>query len=225
MTHPIQVLIVDDDVPTRIGLRAIFAPEPDIEVVGEAAGGLDACALAAELVPDVVLLDVQLPELDGIEATRRIVPGAMEERQTPRVLVLTTFDIDEYVFRSLRAGASGFLLKRTPAEELVDAVRVVAAGEALPMPDRTKRLIAESVRPVPPRAEHTDPLPWPLTEREAEVLVLVARGLSNQDIAGRLHLSLETVRTHVKRMYVKVGAHDRAQAVIAAYTSGLVGND
>ena len=222
MTAPIRVLIVDDDVPTRIGLRAILEPEPDLEVCGEAADGLQACALAGSLRPDVVLMDVQLPDLDGIEATRRIIDTAADADARPRVIVLTTFEYHEYVIGSLRAGASGFLLKRTQAEDLVEAIRVVAGGEALPAPELTQRLIAASV----PRASADGTggeLPWPLTEREAEILVLVARGLSNQEIATRLHLSTETVRTHVKRMYAKVGVHDRAQAVIAAYENGVVG--
>jgi DNA-binding NarL/FixJ family response regulator len=216
MSEPIRVLIVDDDVPTRIGLRAILEPELGLEVAGEAADGQEACALAESLHPDIVLMDVQLPDLDGIEATRRIV-SADGGGVRPRVIVLTTFELDDYVFRSLRAGASGFLLKRTRAEDLVDAVRAVAGGEALPAPELTRRLIAGSVD-----GASTDVASWSLTDREAEVLVHVARGLSNQEIADHLHLSTETVRTHVKRMYVKMGVHDRAQAVIAAYENGVV---
>jgi DNA-binding NarL/FixJ family response regulator len=218
MSEPIRVLIVDDDVPTRIGLRAILGPELDLEVAGEAADGSEACALAESLAPDIVLMDVQLPDLDGIEATRRIV-SAVGDAVPPRVIVLTTFELDDYVFRSLRAGASGFLLKRTRAEDLVDAIRVVAAGEALPAPDLTRRLIAGSVGA---NGDRSNIASWSLTDREREVLVHVARGLSNQEIADHLHLSTETVRTHVKRMYVKMGVHDRAQAVIAAYENAVV---
>jgi DNA-binding NarL/FixJ family response regulator len=215
---PTRVLIVEDDVATRIGLETILSAESDIEVVGHAATGLEGCRLADELAPHVVLMDVQLPELDGIEATRRITSGDATE-QRPRVIVLTTYDYDEYVFRSLRAGASGFLLKRTRAEELVDAIRVVAAGDALPMARSTQRLI-EGFAGVQGGGE------WAgvqaLTERESEVLTLVARGYSNDEIARHLHLSPETVKTHVKHVYTKLGSRDRAQAVIAAYESGLV---
>ena len=217
MTAPIRVLIVDDDVPTRVGIRTILSSEPGVLVVGEAAGATEGCALAQALLPDVVLMDVSLPDFDGIEATRRIT--ASEGEKVPRVIVLTTFDLDEYLYRSLRAGASGFLLKRTRAEELVDAVRTVAAGNALPAPDATKRLIAKYA--VPPNGAGHDYVPS-LTSREAEVLVLIASGLSNQAIAGQLGVSVETVRTHVKRVYQKCGARDRVQAVIAAYESGLV---
>jgi len=218
VSEPIRVLIVDDDVPTRIGLRAILEPELGLEVAGEAADGREACALAESLRPDIVLMDVQLPDLDGIEATRRIVSTDVGDAR-PRVIVLTTFEVDDYVFRSLRAGASGFLLKRTRAEDLVDAIRVVAGGEALPAPELTRRLIAGSVGAQGDRSAVAE---WALTDREAEVLVHVARGFSNKEIADHLHLSTETVRTHVKRMYVKMGVHDRAQAVIAAYENGVV---
>jgi DNA-binding NarL/FixJ family response regulator len=218
MNVPTRVLIVEDDVATRIGLETILSAEPDIEVVGQAATGLEGCRLAEELTPHVVLMDIQLPELDGIEATRRITSGDATEPR-PRVIVLTTYDYEEYVFRSLRAGASGFLLKRTRAEELVDSVRVVAAGDALPMARTTQRLI-EGFAGVQGSGE------WAgvqaLTERESEVLTLVARGYSNDEIARHLHLSPETVKTHVKHVYTKLGSRDRAQAVIAAYESGLV---
>jgi DNA-binding NarL/FixJ family response regulator len=216
---PTRVLIVEDDVATRIGLETILSAESDIEVVGHAATGLEGCRLAEELTPHVVLMDIQLPELDGIEATRRITSGDATEPR-PRVIVLTTYDYEEYVFRSLRAGASGFLLKRTRAEELVDSVRVVAAGDALPMARTTQRLI-EGFAGVQGGAGE-----WAgvqaLTERESEVLTLVARGYSNDEIAQHLHLSPETVKTHVKHVYTKLGSRDRAQAVIAAYESGLV---
>jgi DNA-binding NarL/FixJ family response regulator len=215
-----RVLIVEDDVPTRIGLDTILSAEPDIEVIGHAATGVEACSLADELAPDVVLMDIQLPELDGIEATRRITAGH-QETPAPRVIVVTTYDFDEYVYRSLRAGASGFLLKRTRAEELVEAVRTVASGDALPLAATTRGLIADFAS-----RERGGTNEWravgALTDREAEVLTLVARGLSNDEIAERLTLSIETVKTHVKHVYTKLGTRDRAQAVIAAYESGLV---
>jgi DNA-binding NarL/FixJ family response regulator len=220
MNDATRVLIVEDDVATRIGLDTILSAEPDIEVIGHAATGVEACSLADELAPDVVLMDIQLPELDGIEATRRITAGD-DTTARPRVIVVTTYDYEEYVYRSLRAGASGFLLKRTRAEDLVDAVRTVAGGDALPLASTTRRLIADF-------ASRTSAagMEWKavsaLTEREAEVLTLVARGLSNDEIAERLTLSTETVKTHVKHVYTKLGTRDRAQAVIAAYESGLV---
>jgi DNA-binding NarL/FixJ family response regulator len=215
-----RVLIVDDDVPTRVGLRAILRAEDDMEVVGEAAGGREALTLAAARRPDVVLMDVHLPDLDGIEATVRIVSG---ERPSPRVIILTTFDVSEYVYRAIQAGASGFLLKRTRAEELVDAVRAVASGAALPMPTLTSALIghfAGAAGPSPGGGGTA--LANELTDRELEVLELVARGLSNREIASALSVSLETVKSHVKRTYAKIGARDRAQAVIRAYEAGLV---
>ena len=215
-----RVLIVDDDVPTRVGLVTILSGEADIEVVGEAANGRDACTLALNLEPDVVLMDVQLPDLDGIEATRLITAGSARAK-VPRVIVLTTFDLDEYAYKSLRVGASGFLLKRTRAEDLIDAVRVVAEGEELPMPATTRRLSANMSA-----QETAHDREWraidDLTDREQEVLVFIARGFSNQEIALELTLSVDTVKTHVKRVYAKLGARDRVHAVIAAYESGLV---
>jgi DNA-binding NarL/FixJ family response regulator len=215
-----RVLIVDDDVPTRVGLVTILSGEADIEVVGEAANGRDACTLALNLEPDVVLMDVQLPDLDGIEATRLITAGGARAK-VPRVIVLTTFDLDEYAYKSLRVGASGFLLKRTRAEDLIDAVRVVAEGEELPMPATTRRLIANMSA-----QETAHDREWraidDLTDREQEVLMFIARGFSNQEIALELTLSVDTVKTHVKRVYAKLGARDRVHAVIAAYESGLV---
>jgi len=223
----IRALIVDDDVPTRVGVRTILSSEPDIEVVGEAATGGEALELAAQLEPDVVLMDVRLPDIDGLTVTRQITSGvetdSASESSTdaprPKVIVLTTFDFDEYVYRSIRAGASGFLLKRAPAEEIVAAVRAVAGGLRLPMPAKTRRLLQQYARTDPgSRAELLDSL----TAREREVLSLIARGFSNQEIAELLYLSVETVKTHVKRVYMKCGARDRAQAVIAAYEAGLV---
>jgi DNA-binding NarL/FixJ family response regulator len=213
-----RVLIVDDDVPTRVGLRAILRAEGDMEVVGEATGGREAIALSAARRPDVVLMDVHLPDLDGIEATARIVSA---EPRAPRVIILTTFDVSEYVYRAIQSGASGFLLKRTRAEELVDAIRAVASGEALPMPALTSGLIGRYAAASAPPPGGTA-LADELTERELEVLALVARGLSNREIATTLSVSLETVKSHVKRTYAKIGVRDRAQAVIRAYEAGLV---
>jgi DNA-binding NarL/FixJ family response regulator len=215
LSNAIRVLIVDDDVPTRVGLHTILSAEDDFEVVGEASTGVEACDLASTLRPDVVLMDVQLPDLDGIEATRRIT----KTPDGPRVLVLTTYDIDEYAYESMRAGASGFLLKRTRAEELVDAVRVVSAGDALPRRAATERLIAEvasrnGARPNEAFAS--------LTDREAEVLAFAARGLSNLEIAEALGVSIQTIKTHLKHVYMKLDVRDRVQAVIAAYEAGLV---
>ena len=216
----INVLIVDDDVPTRVGLQTILSAEPDIEVVGEASTGIEACDLAAKLRPDIVLMDVQLPDLDGIEATRRITSATDDgDDIRTRVVVLTTYDIDEYAYESLRAGASGFLLKRTRAEALVDAVRAVAAGDSLSMPRATERLIASVVTVEP--ARHSAAFES-LTDRESEVLVLAARGLSNVEIAEELGVSIQTIKTHLKHVYMKIGARDRVQAVIAAYEHGLV---
>ncbi len=221
MSGVIRVVVVDDDVPTRVGLNTILSAEPDIEVVGEGANGLEACELVEALKPDIVLMDVQLPELDGIEATRRIIDMHRGDESPPRVIVLTTYDLDEYAYRSLRVGASGFLLKRTRAEELVEAVRVVAEGEALPLPTNTRRLIAYLAGTVP-----VDSGDWSainsLTEREGQVLALLARGMSNIEIAADLGLSIDTVKTHLKHIYAKLGARGRAQAVIAAYESGVV---
>jgi DNA-binding NarL/FixJ family response regulator len=220
VASPIRLLIVEDDVPTRIGLRAIFEAEPDIAVVGESSDGEDACRQASVLAPDVVLMDVQLPERDGIEATRRIVSDAPPDGVVPRVIVLTTFALDEYAYRSLEAGASGFLLKRTRAEDIVRAVRVAAMGDALPTPSLTRPLIQKyaetKAAPFHERSVRA------LTEREVEVLVLIAQGCSNAEISQRLAISLDTVKSHVKHVFTKLGARDRAQAVIAAYESGLV---
>jgi DNA-binding NarL/FixJ family response regulator len=212
------VLIVDDDVPTRVGLRAILQTEVDLEVIGEATGGREALALSAARRPDVVLMDVHLPDVDGIEATARIVAV---DPPAPRVVILTTFDLSEYVYRAIQAGASGFLLKRTRAEELIDAIRAVASGEALPMPALTSGLIGQFAAATAPPSGAT-PLRAELTERELEVLALVAHGLSNREIATQLSVSLETVKSHVKRTYAKIGVRDRAQAVIQAYEAGLV---
>ncbi|MFD9498451.1 response regulator [Streptomyces sp. NPDC060035] len=215
----IRVLIADDQMMVRQGFTVLLNAEPGIEVVGQALDGVDAVEKVAELAPDVVLMDIRMPRLGGIDATRRITeaPGA-----TVRVLVLTTFDLDEYVYEALRAGASGFLLKDASAAELAQAVRVVAAGDALLAPNITKRLIAEFSRvSTAPRAPSRDRV-GDLTERETEVLFLVAQGLSNAEIAGRLIVAEQTVKTHVSRILVKLGLRDRTQAAVFAYESGLV---
>lgn len=209
----IRVLVADDQALLRGSFRLLVDSEPDLEVVGEAATGFEAVTLAAVVQPDVVLMDVRMPEMDGIEATRRLGGGA-------RVLIVTMFDLDAYVYAALRAGASGFLLKDTPPAALLSAIRVVAAGEALLSPTITRRLIEEFTRtPAAPTFQGLDGL----TEREREVLTLIARGLSNHEIAGYLHLSLATIKTHIGRLLTKLDARDRAQLVIAAYESGLVG--
>ena len=213
---PIRVVIVDDDVATRIGLRTIMNAEPDIEVVGEGASAEDAYALVPRLVPDVVLMDVQLPGDDGIAATELITLGPTEHR--PRVIVLTTFELDDYAFRALQAGASGFLLKRARAEDLTDAVRTVAGGNALPAPILTRTLVERFAVSSPARRSAVQTL----TDREREILVLIASGRSNHDIAVELSISPDTVKSHVKHVYTKLDARDRSQAVIAAYESGLV---
>ncbi|MFE6040445.1 response regulator [Streptomyces sp. NPDC056452] len=215
----IRVLIADDQMMVRQGFTVLLNAEPGIEVVGQAVDGVDAVEKVAELAPDVVLMDIRMPRLGGIDATRRITeaPGA-----TVKVLVLTTFDLDEYVYEALRAGASGFLLKDASAAELAQAVRVVAAGDALLAPNITKRLIAEFSRAsTAPRAPSRDRV-GDLTERETEVLFLVAQGLSNAEIAGRLVVAEQTVKTHVSRILVKLGLRDRTQAAVFAYESGLV---
>ena len=213
----IRILIADDQALVRTGFRVILDAEPDLEVVGEAADGRSAIEESARLHPDVALMDIRMPNVDGIEATRRI---AAEGPRGPRVLILTTFDLDEYVYEALRAGAGGFLLKDAGAEELLHAIRVVAAGEALLSPSITRRLIADYARR-PPASERPATLAE-LTPRELEVLRLVARGLSNSDIARRLVLGEATIKTHVSRIFQKLKLHDRAQAVVLAYESGLV---
>ncbi len=211
----IRVVLADDQPLVRTGLRMILAAESDIEVVGEVADGRQAIAACTELTPDVVLMDVRMPEVDGIEATR-VVTRLVDP---PRVLVLTTFDLDEIVYDALRAGASGFLLKDAPEERLTTAIRVVAEGGSLFAPSVTRRLIEEFAR-------RTDARPAPelnaLTDREHEVLRLVARGLSNAEIAAELFVSENTVKTHVARLLMKLGVRDRVQAVVLAYESGLV---
>jgi DNA-binding NarL/FixJ family response regulator len=213
----IRVALIDDQAMVRAGFRMILECETDIAVVGEAADGRDAVDLVARARPDVVLMDVRMPHVDGIEATRRVRATA----DPPHVLVLTTFDLDDYVYPALRAGASGFLLKDAPAEQLVDAVRVIAAGDALLAPSVTRRLIEDVARR--PALDATPPPGLAdLTDREREVLQLIARGLSNAEIAERLYLGEATVKTHVGRVLTKLGLRDRVQAVVVAYESGLV---
>jgi DNA-binding NarL/FixJ family response regulator len=215
-TTPIRVVVADDQVLLRGSLKLLVDNEPDLTVVGEAGTGAEALAVVAATAPDVVLMDVRMPEMDGIEATRQIV---LDRIDGARVLILTTFDLDEYVYAALRAGASGFLLKDTPPVDLLAAIRVVAAGDALLAPSVTRRLIAEfSKRPsvVVPRGLER------LTDREREVLTLIARGLSNTEIIEHLHLSTGTVKTHIGHLLAKLHARDRAQLVITAYESGLI---
>ncbi|MCP2341104.1 response regulator [Actinomadura rupiterrae] len=214
----IRVLLADDQTLVRAGFRSILVGEPDIEVLGEADDGAQAVRLAAELRPDVVLMDVRMPVLDGLEATRRIVGD--ERLAGVRVVILTTFDLDEYVYGAIRAGASGFLVKDTEPTELIHGVRVVARGDALLAPAVTRRLIAEFAlrMAAPPPATALDAL----TVREREVLELVAAGMSNEEIARRLVLSPATAKTHVSRILAKLGVRDRAQLVVLAYESGLI---
>ncbi|MER7793503.1 response regulator transcription factor [Streptomyces sp. NPDC097640] len=218
----VRIVIADDQDVVRAGFGALLDTQPDLTVVGSAADGAAAVGICRETRPDVVLMDVRMPVLDGIEATRRIVAGAAGAGagRGPRIVMLTTFDLDEYVYDALAAGASGFLLKDMAAERLFEAVRVVAAGEALLAPTVTRRLIGEFVRLRPHTAGPT-PLAL-LTPRETEVLRLIAEGLSNAEIAARLTVSAETVKTHVSRVLAKLGARDRAQAVMLAYEFGLV---
>jgi len=211
------VVVGDDQELVRTGFRAILDSEPDIEVVGEAGDGLEAVELAGRHLPDVVLMDIRMPRLDGLEATRRIVT---DPEEGPRVLILTTFDLDEYVYEALRSGASGFLLKDGPAEQLLSVVRVVARGEALLAPQITRRLIAEFSRRLHPTARSVRL--EALTQRELDVLKLVARGLSNVEIAEELYVAETTVRTHVARILTKLGLRDRVQAVVPVYEVGLV---
>ena len=220
----VTVVVADDHEVVRAGFAALLDTQPDFTVLGTASDGAEAVRVCRDLRPDVVLMDVRMPSLDGIEATRQLA-GTGDGDPGPRILILTTFDLDEYVFDALRAGASGFLLKDVTAERLFDAVRVVAAGQALLAPAVTRRLISEftRMRPVP---ETRDALPsaalGALTPRETEVLRLVAEGLSNPEVAQRLVVTEETVKTHVSRILAKLGLRDRTQAVVAAYESGLV---
>lgn len=215
----IRIVVADDHQVVRAGFAALLDTQPDFMVVGTACDGAEAVSLGRKLRPDVLLMDVRMPGTDGIEATRQLEAG---QPGSPRVLILTTFDLDDYVFEALRAGASGFLLKDVTAERLFEAVRVVAAGEALLAPAVTRRLISEFARIRPTAPATARPALATLTPRETEVLRLVAEGLSNQQIADRLVVTEETVKTHVSRVLHKLGLRDRTQAVIAAYESGLV---
>jgi DNA-binding NarL/FixJ family response regulator len=217
VSAPVGVLVVDDQAMVRQGFSALLDAQPGLRVVGQAGDGVEAVALAAATSPDVVLMDIRMPRMDGLEATRRILAAA----PACRVVVLTTFDVDDHVYEALRSGASGFLLKDAPAADLVRAVEVVAAGEALLAPSVTRRLIADvagravAARATPSRFDV-------LTPREREVLVQIARGLSNAEIAAELVLAEETVKTHVGRILGKLGLRDRVQAVVLAYEAGLV---
>ncbi|HET6708331.1 response regulator transcription factor [Amycolatopsis sp.] len=219
----VRVLIVDDQSMVRTGFRTFLDTQPDIEVVAEAADGAEAIDRVAECAPDVVLMDVRMPVMDGLEATRRILQphGDGGEGPTTKVLMLTTFDLDEYVYEALRAGASGFLLKDASAQQLAEAVRVIAAGDAILDPSITRKLIAEFARMSKPR-HRTPERVADLTERETEVLVLIAQGCSNAEIAAELVVSLQTVKTHVARLLAKLSLRDRAQAIVYAYESGVV---
>jgi len=212
----IRVLLADDQPLIRAGLRVLIVDTPDLDVVGEASTGAEAVRLVTEVQPDVVVMDIRMPGMDGIEATRIITAGGAETR----VLILTTFDDDEYVYAALRAGASGFLVKDMALEEIIGAIRIVAAGDALIAPSVTRRLIQEfasrAVPAPPPRALDN------ITEREREVLTLVGRGLSNTEIAAQLYISVATAKAHVARLFTKLDARDRVQLVIIAYDSGLV---
>ena len=212
----IRVLVVDDQPLVRDGLAAIIAADSELELVGECANGREAVARCRELGPDVVLMDIRMPEMDGIEATRAILraPG-----RRPRILVLTTYDVDDYVYQALRSGASGFLLKDAPRHQLLSAIRTVAAGDTLLAPVITRRLVERHLRQPDPSA--SEGLAQ-LTAREREVFVLVGKGLSNAEIADRLILGESTVKTHVRRVFDKLGLRDRAQAVVVAYETGLV---
>jgi len=236
---PIRILLVDDQPLLRAGFRMILTAEPDLEIVGDVADGAQAVDAVERLRPDVVLMDIRMPVMDGVEATRRIVAGRPDRdgrpdgdgrldrdghADAPRVLILTTFDLDEYVVEALRAGASGFLLKDVPPEQLVAAIRVVAAGEAMLAPTVTRRLLdryAATLAPVVP-APGPPPGAADLTEREMEVWRLMARGLSNQEIADSLFLGETTVKTHVSRVLMKLDLRDRVQAVVLAYERGIV---
>jgi DNA-binding NarL/FixJ family response regulator len=215
----VRVLIVDDQSLVRAGFRMILDAESEIEVVGEASDGLEAVLAARQTEPDVILMDVRMPNVDGLEATRRLLDGRDEG---PRILILTTFDLDEYVYEALRAGASGFLLKDTPPEQLVEAIMIVARGDALLAPSITRRVIEEFVRRPPASARKPPPELAELTTREREMLGYIAKGLSNAEIARAAFVSETTVKTHVAHILMKLRLRDRVQAVVYAYENGVV---
>lgn len=220
----VSVLIVDDQAMVRAGFAAILDAQPDLTVVGQAADGEEGVALAQRLRPDVVLMDVRMPGVNGLEATRQLMDPPPRVDHVPRVVILTTFDIDEYVHDALAAGASGFLLKDAPPADLVNAVRVVAAGDALLAPSVTKRLLQRFAEQRPARGDHAQRLA-DLTEREREILVLIGQGLANPEIAAELFIAEQTVKSHITRIFTKLHLRDRVQAVILAYDAGLVSPD
>jgi DNA-binding NarL/FixJ family response regulator len=215
----IRVLVADDQALVRGSFRLLVDTAPDLQVIGEAATGAEAVEIAIREKPDVLLMDIRMPGMDGIEAARQITGS--EQTGAARVLILTTFDLDEYVYAALRAGASGFLLKDTPPADLLAAIRVIAAGDALLAPAVTRRLVAEFARRPEPGQQPAVTLDG-VTDREREVLILIARGLSNAEIAQALHVTMATAKTHVGRLLAKLGARDRAQLVMVAYETGLV---
>ncbi len=220
MSDAIRVLVADDQALVRAGFSMILSRESGIDVVGEAANGEEAVAFAEELTPDVILMDIRMPIMDGIAATREICGARHSSKTPPRVLMLTTFDLDDYVYDALRAGASGFLLKDTPPDDLIHAVRIVASGDAFLAPSVTRQLLEEFGRTSVPRKNH--PGIADLTDRETEVLKEMAKGLSNAEMAGELFVSEATVKTHVSHILTKLELRDRVQAVVAAYESGVV---
>ncbi|KWT60481.1 LuxR family transcriptional regulator [Streptomyces albus subsp. albus] len=217
----VRVMLVDDQVLLRTGFRMVLAAQPDMEVVAEAGDGVEALEVLRSTKVDVILMDVRMPNLDGVETTRRICEGGQKE-DAPKVLILTTFDLDEYAFSALKAGASGFMLKDVPPNELLAAIRAVQSGDAVVAPSTTRRLLDRFTPMLPTAAEPSRPELGRLTEREREVLLLVAQGLSNGEIAAQLVLSEATVKTHVGRILTKLELRDRVQAVVLAYETGLV---